>query len=101
MRRARSCWITLVGLGPLGEAGGLISTLPFHTSVRGYVPDETGDVDVHEGGHEVLAVEAVHDASVTRDGVGKILRKHRGSARARGTGGCQPSNTSSFPGEPT
>lgn len=39
------------------------------------LPDEAGDVDVDEGGHEVLAVEPVHDAAVTRDGVGKILQQ--------------------------
>lgn len=39
------------------------------------LPDEAGDVDVDEGGHEVLAVEPVHDAAVTRDGVGKILKQ--------------------------
>lgn len=38
------------------------------------VPDEAGDVDVNKGGHEVLAVESVHDATVTRDGVGEILK---------------------------
>lgn len=36
-------------------------------------PDEAGDVNINEGGHEVLAVESVHDASVTWDGVGKVL----------------------------
>lgn len=55
-------------------------------STRVYLPDETGDVDVHKGGHEVLAVEAVHDASVTRDRVGKILTGNRSSARAFTTG---------------
>lgn len=55
-------------------------------STRVYLPDETGDVDVDKGGHEVLAVEAVHDASVTRDRVGKILRGNRSSARAFTTG---------------
>lgn len=38
------------------------------------VPDEAGDVDIDKGGHEVLAVESVHDATVTRDGVGEILK---------------------------
>lgn len=38
------------------------------------VPDEAGDVDVDKGGHEVLAVESVHDSTVTRDGVGEILK---------------------------
>lgn len=48
------------------------------------VPDEAGDVDVDKGGHEVLAVESVHDATVTRDGVGKILKGGEGK---KGTGG--------------
>lgn len=39
------------------------------------LPDEAGNVDVDESGHEVLAVETVHNAAVTRDGVGKILRQ--------------------------
>lgn len=56
------------------------------TSTRVYLPDETGDVDVNEGGHEVLAVEPVHDASVTRDGVGKILKGDRSSRCACTTG---------------
>lgn len=37
-------------------------------------PDEAGDVDVDKRSHEVLAVESVHDAAVTWDGVGKVLR---------------------------
>lgn len=59
---------------------------PFHTSARVYLPDEAGDVDVNKGGHEVLTVEPVHDASVTRDGVGKVLKPNRSSTRARMTG---------------
>lgn len=39
------------------------------------LPDEAGDVNVDEGGHEVLAVKPIHDAPVTRDGVGKILKQ--------------------------
>jgi len=30
---------------------------------------------VGEGGHQVLAVESIHDAAVTRDGVGKVLER--------------------------
>lgn len=37
------------------------------------LPYETGDVDMHKGGHQVLAIEAIHDAAVPRDGVCKIL----------------------------
>jgi len=36
-------------------------------------PDETVDVDVDEGGHEELAVEPVHDATVARNDVTEIL----------------------------
>lgn len=35
--------------------------------------DKAGDIDVCEGGHQVLAVEAVHDAAVARDGIGKVF----------------------------
>ena len=38
------------------------------------IPDEAPDVDVGEGGHQVLTVEAVHDPTMTWDGVGKILQ---------------------------
>lgn len=44
------------------------------TPVCVYSPDETSDVDVHKGGHEVLTVKPVHDASMARDRVGKILK---------------------------
>lgn len=36
-------------------------------------PDKAGDVHIDEGGHQVLAVKAIHDASMTRNGIGKIL----------------------------
>lgn len=39
------------------------------------LPDEAGDVDVREGGHQVLAVESVHDAAVSGDGAGKVLQQ--------------------------
>lgn len=42
-----------------------------------FVPDETGDVDVGERGHQVLTVEAVHDSSVAGDGAGKVLGRRR------------------------
>lgn len=41
------------------------------------LPDEAGDVDVDEGGHEILAVKPVHDAAVAWDGVCKILKRER------------------------
>lgn len=59
------------------------------------LPDEAGDVDVDEGGHEVLAVEPVHDAAVTRDGVGKILKrvKKRGGKFPGGQAGAAARRT--------
>lgn len=36
-------------------------------------PDEASNVYINESGHEVLAVKSVHNATVTWDGVGKIL----------------------------
>lgn len=39
------------------------------------LPDEAGDVDVREGGHQVLAVESVHDAAMSWDGAGKVLQQ--------------------------
>ena len=38
--------------------------------------NEAGDVDVHECGHQELAVEPVHQTAVTRNGVAKILQSH-------------------------
>lgn len=38
------------------------------------LPDEASNVDINERCHEVLAVESVHDATVTRDSVGEILK---------------------------
>lgn len=40
-----------------------------------HLPDETCNVDINKCGHEVLAVESVHDAAMTRDSVGKILEQ--------------------------
>lgn len=40
-----------------------------------HLPDETSNVDINKCGHEVLAVESVHDAAMTRDSVGKILEQ--------------------------
>lgn len=44
----------------------------FHTDVC--LPDEAGNVDINKCCHEVLAVESVHYATMTRDSVGKILK---------------------------
>ena len=38
--------------------------------------NEAGDVDVHECGHQELAVEPVHQTAVSRNGVAKILQSH-------------------------
>lgn len=46
------------------------------------LPDEAGYVDVREGGHQVLTVEAIHDAAVSRDGAGKVLQAEQ-SVRVR------------------
>lgn len=42
-----------------------------------FLPDEAGYIDVCEGGHQVLTVEPIHDATVAGDGVGKVLKKRR------------------------
>lgn len=47
------------------------------------LPDEAGDVDVREGGHQVLAVESIHDAAVSRDGAGKVLQRSDGRESGR------------------
>ena len=39
----------------------------------GSLLDKAGVVNMDKGAHEELAVEPVHDASVTRDGVAKVL----------------------------
>lgn len=44
---------------------------------RAHPPDEAGDVHVDKGGHQVLAVKAIHDPPVARDGVGKVLAEQR------------------------
>lgn len=36
-------------------------------------PDEAGDVHIDKGGHQILAVKAIHDASMARNGVGKVF----------------------------
>lgn len=37
--------------------------------------DEAGNVDVDEGGHQELAIESVHDATVSGNNVSEILKK--------------------------
>lgn len=51
------------------------------------LPDEAGYVDVREGGHQVLAVESIHDAAVSGDGAGKVLQQRH----SRGTEARRPS----------
>lgn len=41
-------------------------------------PDETGDIDVCECGHQVLTVKPIHDAAVAGDSAGEVLQKRRG-----------------------
>lgn len=50
------------------------------------LPDEAGDIDVGEGGHQVLAVESVHDAAVSRDGAGKVLQQSDNGTDVKQTG---------------
>lgn len=42
--------------------------------ISSVLPNEAGYVDVREGGHQVLTVEAIHDAAVSWDGAGKVLQ---------------------------
>ena len=42
-------------------------------------PDEAGDIDVRECGHQVLTVEPIHDAAVAGDSARKVLRESRGA----------------------
>lgn len=49
------------------------------TQVCESLPDEAGNVDIDKCGHYVLAVKSVHNASVTRYGVGKILKEEKTS----------------------
>lgn len=44
------------------------------------LPNEAGYVDVREGGHQVLTVEAIHDAAVSWDGAGKVLQAEQSRA---------------------
>lgn len=41
-------------------------------------PDETGDIDVCECGHQVLTVKAIHDAAVAGDSACEVLQERRG-----------------------
>lgn len=38
-----------------------------------HVPDKAGDVHIDKGGHQILAIKAIHDASVARNSIGKVL----------------------------
>lgn len=48
---------------------------------RLHSPDEAGDVDVRERGHQVLTVKAIHDAAVAGDSARKVLQDRRGDLR--------------------
>lgn len=61
-------------------------------------PDEASDVDIDECGHEVLAVESVHNATMTRDSVGKILDLE-GSLEAAGKEATERSHDGGKGGE--
>lgn len=41
------------------------------------LPDEAGNVDINKCGHEVLTVKPIHNATMTRDSVGKILKAQK------------------------
>lgn len=45
-------------------------------------PDEAGDIDVCEGGHQVLTVKPIHDAAVAGDSAGEVLQGRRGDVSA-------------------
>lgn len=49
------------------------------------LPDKAGYVDVREGGHQVLAVESIHDAAVSGDGAGKVLQQSSSTAAVKQT----------------
>lgn len=54
-------------------------------------PDKAAYVNMRESGHQVLAVEAIHDAAVARDGVGKVFN-FEGSFKAAGKESTKRSN---------
>lgn len=41
------------------------------------LPDEAGNVDINKCCHEVLTVKPIHNATMTRDSVGKILKAQK------------------------
>ena len=57
----------------------IIVTHLLHQFLWACRPYEAVDVDVDEGGHEELAVEPVHDATVPRNYVSKILNNMKHS----------------------
>lgn len=91
-----SCCSNLLGLGPLQGKGwkfwvrhkqSNLLVLPRlkmtswpttwkHPSLHS--PDETGDIDVCECGHQVLTVKPIHDAAVAGDSACKVLQERRG-----------------------
>lgn len=48
------------------------------TSPALHSPDEAGDIDVRECGHQVLTVKAIHDAAVAGDSARKVLQERLG-----------------------
>lgn len=61
-------------------------------------PDEASNVDINKCGHEVLAVKSVHNATMTRDSVGKILDLE-GSLEAAGKEATERSHNGGKGGE--
>ena len=53
--------------------------------------DEADDVHVDEGGHQILAIEAVHNASVAGDHVAKVF-DFEGSLEATGEEAAKRAN---------
>lgn len=52
------------------------------------LPYETGDVDMDESGHQVLTVKAIHDSTMARNSVRKILYgDKKGQSRGHWWGG--------------
>lgn len=59
----------------------LIFLKPLHNlMISSILPNKAGYVDVCEGGHQVLTVEAIHDAAVSWDGAGKVLQVEQNRA---------------------
>ena len=69
----------ILGLPQVKKKLATVVTYMLHQFLRARRPDEAVDVDVDEGGHEELAVEPVHDATVPRNYVPKILNEMKHS----------------------